>query len=61
MFKHYVHFYASFDYIMSDISYGENCDCVADCEAASFTKFETNEALPVNELCDDKCSWVMSL
>ena len=48
----------SFDTIMSDISFGESCNCEADCEAASFTKFETNEDLNVENLCDDQSSWV---
>lgn len=49
---------ACFAQLISDVSFGERCDCPADCVAVSFTKFETNEALVVDDLCSDPNSWV---
>ncbi len=49
---------ACFNEMMSQVAFGEQCDCPSDCEEVSFTQFETNKDLNAEELCSDQTSWV---
>ena len=48
---------ACFNDLISEVAFGEQCQCENDCDEVLFTSFETTKGLNAEELCSDPTSW----